>query len=63
MRNYDVIDLIKNKYLNHNKEDVLKHVEDVADIAVALAKAYNLNVNKIKLAALLHEISGIMTPQ
>ena len=30
MRNYD---LIKNKYLNNNKADVLKHVEAVADIA------------------------------
>lgn len=63
MRNNDVIDLIKNKYLNNNKADVLNHVEDVASIAVELAKAYNLDVDKIKLAALLHDISGIMTPQ
>lgn len=63
MRNCDAIDLIKNKYIDNNKADVLKHVEDVAAIAVELAKAYNLNVNKIKLAALLHDISGIMTPQ
>lgn len=63
MDNYDLIDLIKNKYLSHHKEDVLKHVEDVANIAVELAKAYNLNVAKTKLAALLHDISGIMTPQ
>lgn len=63
MKIYDVIDLIKNKYLSNNKADVLKHVEDVADIAVKLAKACNLDVDKIKLAALLHDISGIMTPQ
>lgn len=63
MRNYDVIDLIKNKYLNNNKADILNHVEDVASIAVELAKACNLDVDKIKLAALLHDISGIMTPQ
>ena len=63
MRNNDVIVLIKNKYLNNNKADVLKHVENVADIAVELAKAYNLDIDKIKLAALLHDISGIMTPQ
>lgn len=63
MRNYDVIDLIKNKYLNNNKTDVLKHVEDVATIAIELAKAYNLDVAKIKLATLLHDVSGIMTPQ
>ena len=58
-----MIDSIKNKYLSNNKEDVLKHVEDVADIAVRLAKAYNLDVAKTNLAALLHDISGIMTPQ
>ncbi len=63
MKNYDVINLIKNKYINSDKTDVLKHVEDVAAIAVELAKVYNLDVDKIKLAALLHDISGIMTPQ
>ena len=63
MRNNDVIVLIKNKYLNNNKADVLKHVENVAEIAVKLAMVYNLDVDKIKLAALLHDISGIMTPQ
>lgn len=63
MKNYDVINLIKNKYINSDKADVLKHVEDVAAIAVELAKAYRLDVDKIRLAALLHDISGIMTPQ
>ena len=63
MRNYDAIDSIKNKYLNNNKADVLKHVENVAEIAVKLAMVYNLDVDKIKLAALLHDISGIMPPQ
>ena len=63
MNNLTVIDLIKQKYLNNNKDDVLTHVEDVAEIAVGLAKAYNLDVTKTKLAALLHDISGVMTPQ
>lgn len=58
-----MIDSIKNKYLSNDKEDVLKHVEDVADIAVELAKVYDLDVTKTKLAALLHDISGVMTPQ
>lgn len=58
-----MIDSIKNNYVVNNKEDVLKHVEDVSDIAVGLAKAYNLDITKTKLAALLHDISGIMTPQ
>ncbi len=63
MDNYAIIDSIKNKYLNNGKKDVLKHVEDVADIAVGLAKTYNLDISKTKLAALLHDISGVMTPQ
>lgn len=63
MDNYDLIDLIKNKYLSHHKEDVLKHVEDVANVAVELAEVYDLDVTKTKLAALLHDISGVMTPQ
>lgn len=63
MEIYGVIDSIKNKYLNNNKEDVLKHVEDVANVAVELAEVYDLDVTKTKLAALLHDISGVMTPQ
>lgn len=58
-----MIDSIKNRYLSNNKEDVLNHVEEVAEIAVGLAKAYDLDVTKTKLAALLHDVSGIMTPQ
>lgn len=58
-----VIDSIKNKYLSNNKADVLKHVEDVADIAVELAKIYDVDISKITLAALLHDISTIMTSQ
>ena len=63
MNKLAIIDSIKNKYLTNNKEDVLKHVETVAEIAVGLAEAYDLDATKIKLAALLHDISGIMTPQ
>ena len=63
MEKHDIIDSIKNKYLSNNKEDVLKHVENVENIAVELAKVYDLDVTKTKLAALLHDISGVMTPQ
>ena len=63
MENYDVIDLIKNKYLSNHKEKTLRHVEEVADTAVWLAKVYNLDIEKVKLAALLHDISAIMSPQ
>ena len=62
LENFDVIDLIKNKYLSNHKENTLRHVEDVADTAVWLAKIYNLDIVKVKLAALLHDISAIMSP-
>ena len=63
MEKNDIFDLIKNRYISSNKEDVLRHVENVADIAVELAEVYDLDVTKTKLAALLHDISGVMTPQ
>ena len=63
MENYELIHSIKDKYLSNDKQDVLKHVEIVADITVGLAKVYDIDVTKTKLAALLHDISGIMTPQ
>lgn len=63
MESCNVICLAKDNYLSNNKEDVLKHVEDVAEIAVELAELYNLDIAKIKLAAYLHDISSIMTPQ
>jgi len=63
LENYNVMDLIKNKYLSNHKENALKHVEEVADTAVWLAKRYNLDIEKVRLAALLHDISAIMTPQ
>ena len=54
MDNYNLIDLIKNKYHSNNKEDVLTHVENVVELAIGLAKVYNLDATKTKLAALLH---------
>lgn len=63
MENYELIHSIKDKYLSNDKQDVLKHVENVADIAVELAEVYDIDVTKTKLAALLHDISGIMTSQ
>ncbi|MBE6813399.1 MAG: HD domain-containing protein [Ruminococcaceae bacterium] len=57
------IDSIQNKYISNNQQEALHHVEAVAEIAVGLAKTYNLDLEKIKLAALFHDISAIMTPQ
>ena len=63
MDNCKIIESIKNKYLCNHKETTLRHVEEVAETAVKLAKVYNVNVEKVKLAALLHDISAIMSPQ
>lgn len=58
-----MVDSIKKKYLNHHKENTLKHVEEVAETAVWLAGIYKLDMDKVRLAALLHDISAIMSPQ
>lgn len=63
MKDDELIASIKNKYLSHHKENTLRHVEEVSDTAIWVAKIYNLDVAKVKLAALLHDISAIMTPQ
>ena len=63
MAEYAAIELIKNKYLSSHKENTLRHVEEVSDTAVWLAKIYDLDIVKVELAALLHDISAIMTPQ
>lgn len=59
----EVIESIKNTYLSHNKENTLKHVEEVAQTAAWMAGIYDLDISKVRLAALLHDISAIMTPQ
>ena len=61
--NDKVIDLIKNEYISNHKENTLKHVEDVSDTAGWLAEIHGLDATKVRLAALLHDISAIMSPQ
>lgn len=56
-------DLIRETYLHNQQEEALHHVEAVAEIAVALANAYGMDAEKVKTAALLHDISAIRTPQ
>lgn len=63
MNNCDRMKLIEETYLNHHKEHIFTHVKEVAETAAWLAKAQHLDTKKVRLAALLHDISGIMTPQ
>lgn len=58
-----MIEQIKKCYLDHHKEKALRHVEEVAETACRLAKDYGLDTEKVNLAAMLHDISVIMTPQ
>lgn len=58
-----MIESIKKKYLDHHKENTLKHVEEVAETAVWLAELFELDITKVRLAALLHDISAVISPQ
>lgn len=55
--------MIENAYRTHHKERTLTHVKEVAETAVGLAERYGLDREKTRLAALLHDISVLMTPQ
>lgn len=60
--NEDVLEKIKETYLNHGKQKTYKHVVDVMHLALKIAKKYDLDENKCILASLLHDISAIMSP-
>ena len=63
METCDLTDSIRNIYLSHHKEKTLSHVEAVARTTVRLAEIHGLDPRRVRLAALLHDISAIMTPQ
>ena len=58
-----MIEQIKKCYLEHDKSKTLHHAQAVAETAVSIADVYGLDTHKVTLAALLHDISVIMTPQ
>jgi len=62
MNSEHLLTAIREKYLSNHKEHTLKHAENVATTAVWLAEIYNLDITKVYLASLLHDISAIMTP-
>ena len=55
-------ELIRDTYLTRNKVKTLKHVEEVAETAAWLAGIHHLDVQKARTAALLHDISAVMSP-
>ena len=60
--NIELCDKIKNLYLKYHKEKTWNHVEDVAKEAKKLAIQYHLDIEKCMIAALLHDISAILSP-
>ena len=51
-----ILESIKDIYLSNNKSKTWKHVQEVAETAVWLAEKYSLDTDKIKIAALLHDV-------
>lgn len=51
---------IKEIYIKYDKEKTYEHVLKVAQTALSLAKLYDVDVNKVKYASLLHDISAII---
>ena len=60
--NIELYDKIKKLYLKYHKEKTWNHVNDVAKEAKKLAIQYHLNIEKCMIAALLHDISAIFSP-
>ena len=58
-----ILESIKDIYLSNNKSKTWKHVQEVAETAVWLAEKYSLDTDKIKIAALLHDVSAILMPR
>ena len=63
MEDRRMIELIKTTYMEAHKPKTLKHVEAVANTALWLADIHHLDHAKTETAAMLHDISVIMTPQ
>ena len=58
-----LLDSIKEIYISNNKPRTWEHVQEVAETAIWLAERHSLDSEKVKIAALLHDVSAIMSPQ
>ncbi len=52
---------IKNLYFKYHKESTYRHVYHVSQVARILGKQYHLDIEKLEIAALLHDISAILS--
>ena len=53
---------MKNVYWSHQCLKTYQHVLEVEKEAIKLACKYNVDIEKCKTVALLHDISAIMSP-
>ena len=63
LRNQTIEEQIKDFYLLNNKERTYQHVLGVAMAAEKLALQYQEDIRACIVAALLHDISAVITPQ
>lgn len=63
LRNQTIEEQIKDFYLLNNKERTYQHVLGVAMVAEKLALQYQEDIRACIVAALLHDISAVITPQ
>lgn len=54
---------IRDKYLEGGKAGTLAHVKEVADTAEWLGRIHGLDVEKLRLAAMLHDVSAVISPE
>ena len=55
--------VIRNRYIAGGKESTLAHVEAVADTAVWLGSIHGLDTEKLRLAAMLHDVSAVLSSE
>ncbi len=53
---------IRKRYIAGGKQSTLTHVEEVADTAEWLGRIHGLNIEKLRLAAMLHDVSAVLSP-
>lgn len=52
---------IKDLYFKYHKESIYHHSYHVLQVARILGKQYHLDIEKLEIAALLHDISAILS--
>lgn len=62
-KNHNIDQQIKDFYTINNKTKTYQHVLEVAKVAQKLALDFQEDVNNCMIAALLHDISAVVTPQ